>query len=92
MDVLLGDVDLLNAGNDEGGSLAGAVLGACEDVAPGENDGNGLFLNRTGLLKALFEDTHEQLALKVVIFELVPLGGGDILKGERGKVVVGGAT
>lgn len=38
-------VDALEGGDDEGGSLARSVLGSREDVATGEGDWDGLFLD-----------------------------------------------
>ena len=41
---------------DEGGGLAGARLGASEDIAAHQDDGDGLFLDRGGLGIALVSD------------------------------------
>ena len=46
----------LDHGEDEGGGLAGARLGASEDIAAHQYDGNGLFLDRGGRRVALFRD------------------------------------
>ena len=43
-------------GEDEGGGLAGARLGASEDISAHQDDGNGLFLDRGGRRIALFRD------------------------------------
>eukprot|EP00760_Papus_ankaliazontas_P008881 PhM_4_TR13942/c4_g1_i1/m.5384 len=62
-------VHLLERRDDEGGGLAGAVLGARHDVLAGEGDGDGLLLDGRGALEALLEDAHEQLALEEVVLE-----------------------
>ena len=79
LNVLLGDVDFLDARNYEGSSLASAVLGTCKDIAPCKNDGDRFFLDRAWLFKALLEDTHEELALQIVVLKLVALGRSHIL-------------
>ena len=45
LDVRLGRIRLLEHGDDEGRGLACAVLGARQDIAPGERDGDTLLLN-----------------------------------------------
>mmetsp|Transcript_46946 Transcript_46946/g.78217 ORF Transcript_46946/g.78217 Transcript_46946/m.78217 type:complete len:419 (-) Transcript_46946:177-1433(-) len=80
-DLDLGDVsvDALQGGDEEGGGLSGAVLGTGEDVATSEGDGDGLLLDGRRLLKALFEDAHEELAFQVVVLKVVVLDGDDVL-------------
>jgi hypothetical protein len=48
----------------EAGGLAGAGLRGAEQVAPGEHDGNGLRLDRSGDRVALIGDSTEQLGLQ----------------------------
>jgi len=47
--------ELVQHGQREGRCLAGAGLGACQQVVSGENRWNGLGLNRGGCFVALFE-------------------------------------
>lgn len=80
-DLDLGDVsvDALQSGDEEGSGLSGAVLGTSEDVTTSKGDGDGLLLDGRRLLKALFEDAHEELAFQVVVLKVVVLDGDDVL-------------
>jgi hypothetical protein len=51
LDLLDFGVDTLEGRNDEGGGLSRSVLGTSEDVATGESDGDGFFLNGRGTLE-----------------------------------------
>lgn len=51
LDLLHFGVDTLEGGDDEGGGLSSSVLGAGEDVATGEGDGDGFLLNGGGTLE-----------------------------------------
>lgn len=51
LDLVDARVHALEGGDDEGGRLAGPVLGTGEDVATGEGDGDGLFLDGRGSLE-----------------------------------------
>jgi len=53
----------------EAGGLAGAGLGGGEQIAAGENDGDGLRLDGRGLGVALLGDGAEQLGRKAEILE-----------------------
>ncbi len=77
----LGDlgVDLFQCGDDEGGGLAGAVLGTSEDVTARKGYRYALFLNRGGLFEAGLKDAHEQVPLQAELLELQALGVGHIL-------------
>mmetsp|Transcript_19148 Transcript_19148/g.47463 ORF Transcript_19148/g.47463 Transcript_19148/m.47463 type:complete len:242 (-) Transcript_19148:15-740(-) len=79
LDHVLGHVDLLQYRDGKRCGLSGTVLGACQDVAPGQRDGNGLLLNGGGALETLFEDAHEELALKEVVLKFLPLCRRDVL-------------
>ena len=46
-------VDILKARDTKGSRLACSVLGACQNVAPGEREGDGLLLDGGRLFKAL---------------------------------------
>ena len=67
-------VDLLEGRDDEGGGFACAVLGSSKNVAFGEGDRDGFFLNRGGTLESGFENAHEQFSSELHVFELEPLG------------------
>jgi hypothetical protein len=54
----------LQKGEGEAGGLAGAGLGRAQEVLAGENNGNGLRLDRRGRGVALFRDCAEQLGLE----------------------------
>ena len=72
----------LQRGQREGGRLAGARLGHREDVAAGEERGDGLGLDGGGVGEARVADGGEQ---SVVETELVEGGlGGHVLFGEEG--------
>ncbi len=64
----------------QGGRGALTVLGPRKNVSASEGDGDGLLLDGRGLLKALLEDAHEQLALEVVVLKVVTLGVRDVLE------------
>jgi hypothetical protein len=51
LDLLDFGVDTLEGRDDEGGGLSRSVLGTSEDVATGEGDGDGFFLNGRGTLE-----------------------------------------
>lgn len=51
LDLLDFGVDTLKGRDDEGGGLARSVLGASEDIATGEGDRDGFFLNGRGTLE-----------------------------------------
>jgi hypothetical protein len=53
----------------ETGGLAGARLGACEDVAAFENKGYCLLLNRGRFLVTLFFDCTQQFGRKAKLVE-----------------------
>jgi hypothetical protein len=53
----------------EAGGLAGAGLRGAEQIAAGENDGDGLRLDGGGLGVALLGDRAEQLGLEPEILE-----------------------
>ena len=78
LDFVLGYVDLLEGGYDEGGSLTGAIFGTGEDVAFCKGDRNGFFLDRRGLFKTGFEYTHEEFAAEVHVLEFKAFGGRHI--------------
>jgi len=77
-------VDLFEGRNDEGGGLAGTVLGASENVAASESYGYALFLNWRRLLETSLEDAHEQIPLQAELLELQTLGVGHVLYGLTG--------
>ncbi len=62
-------VEDLEDGEDESGRLAGARLGACEQVASGEYDRDGFGLDRRGLGVALRGDGTEELGRQPELFE-----------------------
>ena len=62
-------VEPLEDGQDEGGRLAGARLGACEDVAAGEDERDGLGLDGGGLGVALVRDSAEELGRQPELIE-----------------------
>ena len=78
----LGDlgVDPFEGGNDKGGRLAGAILGARKNVSAGEGNRDAFFLDRRWLLEPGFEDAHEEVPLEAKVLELHPLGVGHILQ------------
>jgi hypothetical protein len=53
----------------EASGLAGAGLRCAEQVAAGENDGDGLLLDRGGMGVALLGNAAEQLGPKAEILE-----------------------
>lgn len=61
LDVVALDVGLLYAGDDERRRLTGPILGAGEEVAALQHDGDGLLLDGRRPLKALFVDAHQKL-------------------------------
>jgi hypothetical protein len=79
LDLRLGGVYLLQHRDAEGCGLAGAVLGARQDVAAGQGNGYALLLNGRWLFEALLVDAHEQLPLEEVVLKVVALGGRHIL-------------
>lgn len=74
LDLVLLGVELFERRDDVGGGLSRSVLGTRENVATGECDGDGLFLDGRGTFEAGFKDAHEEFAFEEVIFELVALG------------------
>ena len=86
LDLGFAHVDLLEGGDDECGCFACAVLGAGEDVALGEGDGDGFLLDRRGLFEPGFEDAHEELSTEEHVLEFGALGGGDVF-GLRAEVL-----
>ncbi|RBQ82883.1 hypothetical protein VDGD_21002 [Verticillium dahliae] len=73
-------VDLFEGGDNEGGGLAGAVLGAGQDIATGQGDRDGFFLDGRGLLKTGLEDSHQQIPLQLEVLEFQTFRVCDILK------------
>jgi hypothetical protein len=61
--IRLGAQDL-EEGKREAGGLAGAGLGGAQKILAGENDGDGLCLDRRGGGVTLFRDCAEQLGLE----------------------------
>jgi len=61
--ICLGTQDLQQRQGEAGG-LAGAGLRGAEEVLAGENDGDGLRLDRGGDAVALFRDCAEQLGFQ----------------------------
>lgn len=82
-DVLL-EIDALENWDEIGACFSGAVLGAGEDVAAGEGDWDGGFLDRGRMLEPHLVDAHEQVALEIVVLELVALGGGYVGRLDAG--------
>ena len=68
--VLLG-VELFERRDDIGSCLARTVLGTRQDIATGECDRDGLFLDGGGALETGFKDAHKEFTFEKVIFELV---------------------
>ena len=60
------------------------VLRSREDISTGESDWDALFLDGTGLLKALLVDAHQQLPLEQVILKVITLRLCDILSATQG--------
>ena len=54
-----------------------------------QDDGNSLLLDWRRRLKSLLKDTHQKLPLKEEVFELTPLGSGDILGGGSSLMRLG---
>lgn len=61
LDLILAGVHPLQDGDAEGGGLASAILGSCQDVTAGQGDGDAFFLDRARVLKPFLVDAHEQL-------------------------------
>jgi hypothetical protein len=61
--------EALQEGEREPGGLAGAGLGGAEEVAAGEDDGDGLRLDGGGLRVALLRDGAKQLGQQPEAFE-----------------------
>mmetsp|Transcript_59395 Transcript_59395/g.173770 ORF Transcript_59395/g.173770 Transcript_59395/m.173770 type:complete len:237 (-) Transcript_59395:304-1014(-) len=80
LDDVLGGRALLEQRDDEGAGLAGAVLGARQHGLPRQGDRDAILLDRRGLLVALLEDPHEELALEVVVLEVVALRRRHVLR------------
>jgi len=81
LDGVFRDIHLLQHGDGERGGLAGAVLGARQDIAPSQRDGNRLLLDGRRALEPLLEDAHQELAFQKVILEFVSFRRRDILHG-----------
>ena len=60
------------------------VLRSREDISTRESDWYALFLNGTGLLKALLVNAHQQLPLEQVILKVITLRLCDILSATQG--------
>lgn len=69
----------LECGDDEGGSLSGAVLRSRQDVSAGQSHWDRFFLDRRRLLEPSFEDAHHELALDEEVLKLKAFCCGDIL-------------
>mmetsp|Transcript_29883 Transcript_29883/g.63645 ORF Transcript_29883/g.63645 Transcript_29883/m.63645 type:complete len:297 (-) Transcript_29883:361-1251(-) len=82
LDAVLGGLDTLQDGDDVGGRLSRAVLGAREEVAAGEGDRNALLLDGRGLVEAFLVDAHEELPLEVKVFKLAAFRVGDVAGSE----------
>lgn len=78
LDLILGNVDLLEGRYNEGGSLAGAVFGTGEDVAFCEGDGDGFFLDGRGFFETGFKDAHKKFAAEEHVLKFEAFGGGHI--------------
>ena len=61
--------EILQEREREAGGLAGAGLGGAEEVAAGEDDGDGLGLDGRGLRIALLLDGAQQLGQQPEAFE-----------------------
>src|SRR3989338_4065484 len=62
---------------DKGRGLAGAGLGAADDIAPGQDGGNGLGLNGCGTDKTEVPDPFQKIRMEAEIIEgVVGLAGG----------------
>jgi len=72
-------VDTLEGGNDECGGLARAILCAGKNISASESDGDALFLDRGGLFVTGFEYTHQQITVKLEVFEFQSFRIRDIL-------------
>mmetsp|Transcript_1791 Transcript_1791/g.4137 ORF Transcript_1791/g.4137 Transcript_1791/m.4137 type:complete len:435 (-) Transcript_1791:147-1451(-) len=82
LDAVLGGLDTLQDGDDVGGRLSRAVLGAREEVAAGESDRDALLLDGRGLVEAFLVDAHEELPLEVKVFKLAAFRVGDVAGSE----------
>ena len=87
-------VTSLHHGNDVGAGFARAVLGAGQNVAAAQSDGDGRLLNRRRLLPTFLENTHQNVAFQAVVLELVAFRVRNILlqRGIRGKEEGGEGT
>lgn len=64
-------------------SLASSILSAREHISPCQSNGNALFLDGRGLLKAFLKNAHQKLALKEVVLEIIAFGSCNILKSKH---------
>ena len=75
MNFILAEIDLLEGGNNEGRSFACAVLCTGKDIAFGEGDWDGFFLNRRWFFEPGFKDAHKELTAKEHLFKFEAFGG-----------------
>lgn len=73
-------VNALKSGNYERSGLAGAILGAGQNITAGQSDRNRLLLDGRRLFEASLEDAHHQLSLNVEILELQALSCCNIFR------------
>ena len=79
MNLAILGVHALEGGYNESSSLSCAVLCTRQDIAAGQSNWYGLFLDRGGLLETSLEYAHHEFALDEEFLEVESLGGGDIL-------------
>lgn len=75
LDLVPTNVYLLERWDDEGRGLARAVFGAGEDVAFGEGDGDGFFLDGGRSFETCFENSHEEFTAEEHVLEFNTLEG-----------------
>jgi hypothetical protein len=62
------------------------VLRSREDISTGKSNRDALFLNGTGLLKALLVNAHQKLPLEQVILKVITFRLCDILSATQGEI------
>lgn len=78
LNIIFTGIQLFQDGDCVGSGLPSAVLGPGEDVATGEGHWDGGFLNGGGFLPALFEHSHEEIALQAKILKIISFSVRDI--------------
>lgn len=79
MDVLWGLVDFIEDRNEEASGFACAIFGSGDDAFPGDDKGDGLFLNRSRYEVSWLRKCEDDIFFKFELVKIFVFGGFDVL-------------